>query len=92
MTTTAETETLISGLIAKSLAEGLYHPGNGADQAPMTLRLPMFRTVGMPPEVNRQVELTVQLIAESIVYAIGDKDKGNCDIIPRAAGQVEDKT
>lgn len=72
----------ISELIADKLANGLYHPGDMENgQAPMTLRLPMFRTVGMAPEVNQQVEMTVKLIAESIVHLI--ETEGECEIVPR---------
>lgn len=77
-----EVDIRISQLIADKLANGLYHPGNiQNDQAPMTIRLPMFRTIGMAPEVYQQVELTVRLIAEGIVHAI--HTDGKCDIVPR---------
>lgn len=76
----------IAELIADRLAKGLFHPGDPeTEQAPMTIRLPMFRTVAAPPEVTRQVDLTVKLIAEAIVHLI--ETDGQSDIVPRA--QIE---
>lgn len=75
----------IADLIANRLTNGLFHPGDGGDQAPMTVRLPMFRTVGAPPELVKQVDLTTQLIAEAIVYLI--EHDGGCDIVPRTPPQ-----
>jgi hypothetical protein len=70
----------LAELIADKLATGLFHPGSG-DQAPMTIGLPMFRTVGMAPEVRRQVQLSVNLMAEAILYLI--ETEGQSDITPR---------
>jgi len=51
----------IAELIADKLATGLFHPGDPENRAGADdYRLPMFRTVGAPPEVNRQVDLTVK--------------------------------
>ena len=72
---------ILSELIATKLSTGLEHPGDGKDQAPMTIRLPMFRTVGSNPALTKQVDLTVKLISEAIVYLI--ETEGNCDIVPR---------
>lgn len=78
----------IAELIADKLVNGLFHPGDPAnEQEPMTLRLPMFRTVAAPPELVRQVDLTVKLMAEAIVYAI--ENDGQCDIVPRPLVQDE---
>lgn len=72
----------MADLIADKLANGLFHPGKPeTDQEPMTLRLPMFKTVGAPPELRRQVDLTVKLMAEAIVHLI--KTDGQCNIVPR---------
>jgi hypothetical protein len=72
----------ISDLIADRLVNGLYHPGNPEEeQQPATLRLPFFRGVGAPPEMVRQVDETVKLMAEAIVYLI--ENDGQCDIVPR---------
>lgn len=74
---------IISELIAKKLAEGLYHPGDMQNgQAPTTIRLPMFRTVGMAPQVCQQVNQSTLFIAEAIVHLI--ETEGQCDIVPRA--------
>lgn len=71
----------IAERIADKLAHGLFHPGDPAtDQGPMTLRLPMFRTVGAPPELTKQVDLTTKLMAEAIVYEI----ETDHDIVPRS--------
>lgn len=75
------TKEALIALIAERLAGGLYHPGNGDDQAPMNLVLPMFRTTGMPHPVSDQVKLTTTLIIESIFYLI--EHEGQCDIVPR---------
>lgn len=78
------TESRIAALIADKLTNGLQHPGDVAtEQLPMVIRLPMFRTVGAPPEVGQQVDLTVKLIAEAIVHLI--KTDAQCDIVPRQA-------
>lgn len=61
----------IAELISKGLAGGLLHPGYPeTQQQPVTIRLPLFRTAGMPPEVYQQVENTVQMIGEAIVHLI----------------------
>lgn len=68
-------------LISRALAEGLEHPGNGADQLPITIRLPLFRMAGQPPEMTEQVENTVTMIGEAIVHLI--VTKGESVIVPR---------
>lgn len=61
----------IAALIADRLVNGITHPGSvEEDQPPMLMRLPMFRTVGVAPEVHQQVDMTVKLIAEAIVHLI----------------------
>lgn len=72
---------MISELIAQKFVEGLYHPGDGEHQAPLTIRLPMFRTSGMPEPMVQQVTLTTKLISEAIVYLI--EHEGNSDIVPK---------
>ena len=69
-------------LISRALAEGLEHPGNGADQLPITIRLPLFRMAGQPPEITEQVENTVTMIGEAIVHLI--ETKGDSVIVNRA--------
>lgn len=72
----------IAELISQGLTDGLNHPGNpAADQPPTTIRLPLFRLAGQPPEITEQVENTVTLIGEAIVYLI--EGKGDSVIVPR---------
>lgn len=70
----------IAELISQGLAEGLDHPGqDGA--GPITIRLPLFRMAGQPPEITQQVENTVTMIGEAIVHLI--VTKGESVIVPR---------
>lgn len=72
----------IAELISEALAEGLEHPGDpGSDQLPATIRLPLFRLAGQPPEMYEQIQGTVKLIGESIVHLI--ETKGESVIIAR---------
>lgn len=71
----------IAELISQGLAEGLDHPGqDGA--GPITIRLPLFRMAGQPPEITQQVENTVTMIGEAIVHLI--ETKGDSVIVNRA--------
>jgi len=61
-------------LIAKTLADGLPHPGNPDNDTPKAiLALPMFKTAGMPAPMKANVEATTQLISEAIVYLLEDQ-------------------
>lgn len=72
----------IAELISQALADGLDHPGNlEADQLPTTIRLPLFKLAGQPPEITELVENTVTMIGEAIVHLI--ETKGASVIIPR---------
>jgi len=55
-------------LIAEALRDGLIHPGKPETGQPsVAIPLP-FRTTGMPPEMKRNVDATVHLMAEAIVH------------------------
>lgn len=72
----------IAELISKHLAEGIVHPGNPeADQAPMPILLPAFRTAGMPKEHTELVQTTVKILGEAIVHLI--ETEGESVIVPR---------
>lgn len=61
----------IAELISDSLSNGLPHPGYpDTEQPATTIRLPLFRVAGMPDEVLEQVNETVKMIGEAIVYTI----------------------
>lgn len=71
----------VADLIAKGLQEGLVHPGDPTKgQDPIAIPLPL-KTVGMPPELKRQVQAQVKLMAEAITalietrYTIIDTDE-----------------
>jgi hypothetical protein len=82
MTTPSLSHPEVCAIIANKLTTGLYHPGDPAkEQLPTTLRLPFFRGVGAPPEMVRQVNETVMMMAEAIVYLI--ETDGQCDLVPR---------
>ena len=70
----------IAELISQGLANGLDYPGKG-EQLPITIRLPLFRMAGQPPEITEQVENTVTMIGEAIVHLI--VTKGESVIVPR---------
>jgi len=73
----------IAELIAQKLAEGLPHPGNPAvGEEPCTIRLPLFKMPGMPAEMAQQVEETVKMLGEAIVYTI--ESAGHSTIIDTA--------
>lgn len=71
----------IAELISLKFVEGLQHPGYEKGQPPSVIRLPLFRTAGMPPEVWQQVEETVKMIGEAIVYLI--ENDGESEIIKK---------
>lgn len=72
----------IAELISDKLASGLEHPGYpDTEQQAVTIRLPLFRTAGMPNEVLEQVNETVKMIGEAIVYTI--ETEGASVIIPK---------
>lgn len=79
--------TPIAELIANKLANGLPHPGNKqAGEEPVTIRLPLFRMASMPAEMYQQVEQTVKMLAEAIVYAI--ETDGESEIVKRSELQA----
>lgn len=79
----------IAELIAKKLAEGLDHPGDPQNGQPsMTIKLPLFQMPGVPPEMYKNIQMTVKLIAEAIVHHI--ETDGNSDIIPRTPPGIEE--
>lgn len=72
----------IAELISARLAGGLQHPGYPETEQPsVTIRLPLFKTAGMPPEVYQQVTETVKMLGEAIVYTI--ETEGESVIIGR---------
>lgn len=74
--------TNIAELISNRLANGLQHPGYpNTEQGPVLIRLPLFRTAGMPDEVLQQVNETVKMIGEAIVHVIDTE--GHAAIIPK---------
>lgn len=73
----------IAELISDRLANGLQHPGYpDTEQPATTIRLPLFRTAGMPNEFLEQINETVKMIGEAIVHTI--ETEGESVIIPRA--------
>lgn len=88
MTALSPEKAVLAATIADRLANGLYHPGDPeTEQEPMMMRLPMFRTIAAAPEMRKQVDLTVTLIAESIVYLI--EKEGDFDLVPRGGESSE---
>lgn len=58
-------------LISQSLVAGLPHPGNPEDGSqPHAIVLPVFNTVGQPPEIVEQITGMAKSLAESIVFLI----------------------
>jgi hypothetical protein len=70
----------IAELISGKLVAGLVHPGDDKRPA-MTVALPVFRTTGLPEEVVKQVNVTVQMIGEAIVHLI--ETEGESVIVKR---------
>ena len=52
----------IAGIISDAFVNGLYHPGDGKQQQPSTIRLPLFRMAGQPPELYQQTQEAVKLM------------------------------
>lgn len=71
----------IAALISQGLVDGLEHPGNESD-SPGTIRLPLFRMAGQPPEMYEQIQATVTMIGEAIVHLI--ETRGESVIIARS--------
>ena len=71
----------IAGIISDAFVNGLYHPGDGKQQQPSTIRLPLFRMAGQPPELCQQTQEAVKLMGESIVWIINNT--GNSEIIDK---------
>lgn len=58
-------------LISNGLTTGLPHPGDPSDGSqPHAIVLPVFNTVGQPPEVVEQVAGMARSLAEAIVFLI----------------------
>lgn len=77
------TNTDIAELISDRLTNGLQHPGYpGTDQPPVLIRLPLFKTAGLPPDFYTQIEETVKMLGEAIVHTI--ETDGESVIIPKA--------
>lgn len=74
-------------LLARSLADGLTHHGDGK---PFVLPLPTFRTSGIPPEMAQHFAAeaglpstdVAKLTAEAIVHTI--ETNGDSEIVPKA--------
>lgn len=61
-------------LISQGLITGLPHPGNPDDGSqPHAIILPVFNTVGQPPEIVEQTAGIAKSLAEAIVFLIEDK-------------------
>jgi hypothetical protein len=61
-------------LIYQGLINGLPHPGNPDDGSqPHAIILPVFNTVGQPPEIVEQTEGMTRSLAEAIVFLIKEK-------------------
>lgn len=72
----------IAELISDRLSNGLLHPGYpDTEQQAVTIRLPLFKLAGMPPEVYQQVTETVKMLGEAIVHTI--ETDGQSVIVPR---------
>lgn len=71
----------IVDLIFNGFVNGLYHPGDGKDQQPSTIRLPLFRMAGQPAELYAQTEATVKMMGESIVWLI--ENDGDSEIVSK---------
>lgn len=77
----------IAEIISASLASGLTHPGDASDgQKPFTIQLPLFRRAGIPPEMQREIDLMVKLMGEAIVHII--ETAGASEIV--AAAQMRE--
>jgi hypothetical protein len=70
----------LTALIAEKLGSEIIHPGNGADQPPVGLRIP-FLQAGQNPELRKQVDQGLMMLAEAIVHLI--ETDGHCDIVER---------
>ncbi len=79
--------TSIANLIANKLTNGLPHPGNKeAGEEPVTIRLPLFKMASMPAEMYQQVEHTVKMLSEAIVYVI--ETEGDSEIVKKSELQA----
>lgn len=68
------TNSSLADLIAEGLVNGLPHPGNPEDGSqPHAIVLPVFNTVGQPPEIVEQVAGMARSLAEAIVFLIKEK-------------------
>lgn len=77
----------IADLIANKLTNGLPHPGNKeSGEEPVTIRLPLFKMASMPAEMYQQVEHTVKMLSEAIVYVI--ETEGESEIVKRSELQA----
>lgn len=82
-------------LIAQALRDGLVHPGKPElDQPAVGIPLP-FRTTGMAPGMKRNVDATVTLMAEAIVYHLESHqqtilDSGEVEQLRREAAPADE--
>jgi len=61
-------------LIYQGLLSGLPHPGNPDDGSqPHAIILPVFNTVGQPPEIVEKTEGMAKSLAEAIAFLIQEK-------------------
>ena len=65
------TNSSLADLISQALVTGLPHPGNPEDGSqPHAIVLPVFNTVGQPPEIVEQTAGMARSLAEAIVFLI----------------------
>lgn len=68
------TDQSVVDLISQGLISGLPHPGNPDDGSqPHAIILPVFNTVGQPPEIVEQTAGMAKSLAEAIVFLIQQK-------------------
>ena len=68
------TDSSLVDLICQGLITGLPHPGNPDDGSqPHAIILPVFNTVGQPPEIVEQTAGMAKSLAEAIVFLIQEK-------------------
>jgi len=68
------TNSSLVDLISEALIAGLPHPGDPASGSePHAIILPVFNTVGQPPEIVEQTAGMARSLAESIVFLIEHK-------------------
>jgi hypothetical protein len=67
----AATHQALTELIANALATGITHPGDPTNGVrPHMIQLPMFKTVGLPPQMAAAVKEAAREIAQAILALI----------------------